>query len=79
MNASSLFRPNGFHAVVEVLENQGEWFVRVIEHGREIISQYQTMSHALTYAEGQRLRLNLAKYDILSTRNLARPQAIPHD
>jgi hypothetical protein len=65
MNASSLFPPNGFHTVVEILENEGEWFVRVAQVGRETITNYQIMSRALAYAERQRLRLNLAKFDIL--------------
>lgn len=47
MNTSSLFPCQRFHAVVEVWENEGEWFVRVIEHGRETITTYQGMARAL--------------------------------
>lgn len=46
---------------IEVVEACGEWFVRVINNGRETTSQFDLESFALAYAEGQRLRLKLAE------------------
>jgi hypothetical protein len=65
MNTSSLFTPNGFHTVVEVLENGGEWYVRVIEHGNETINTFELELFAVAFAEGQRVRLGLENFDRL--------------
>jgi hypothetical protein len=63
MNASSLFPDNGFHTVVEVLENGGEWYVRVAEAGNQIIRTFGVESRAIDFAAEQCLRLGLEKYD----------------
>jgi hypothetical protein len=65
MNASSLFPSNGSHTVVEVLESDGEWYVRVIEHERETINTFQLELFAVAFAENSRLRLGLEKFDRL--------------
>ena len=44
---------------IEILECSGEWFVRVVEDGRETISSFELESFALAYAESQRIRLGL--------------------
>ena len=46
---------------VEVVEACGEWFVRVIEDGEEIITSFELESFAMAFAEGQRIRLHLDK------------------
>lgn len=46
---------------IEVVEGCGEWFVRVIENGRENMRQFDLESFALAYSEGQRLRLKLSR------------------
>lgn len=46
---------------IEVVEGCGEWFVRVIENGRENTRQFDLESFALAYTEGQRLRLKLSR------------------
>ncbi|MEI9402045.1 hypothetical protein [Mesorhizobium argentiipisi] len=46
-------------ARVEVAEACGEWFVRVTEDGQELTRSFELESFALSYAEGQRLRLGL--------------------
>lgn len=48
-------------AQIEVIEACGEWFVRVSDDGRETTCQFDLESFALAYAEGQRLRLKLAR------------------
>jgi hypothetical protein len=44
---------------VEIVESLGEWFVRVIENGTEHVAVFVVESLALSYAEGQRVRLGL--------------------
>ena len=46
---------------VEVVEACGEWFVRVVEDGKEDNRSFDLESYALAFAEGQRLRLKLAE------------------
>lgn len=46
---------------VEVVEAIGEWFVRVVEDSHEHIHSFELETFALTYAEGQRIRLGLDK------------------
>ncbi|WP_051442818.1 hypothetical protein [Mesorhizobium sp. WSM3626] len=46
-------------ARVEVAEPSGEWFVRVIENDQELTRSFELESFALSYAEGQRIRLGL--------------------
>ncbi|ESX50755.1 hypothetical protein X761_25885 [Mesorhizobium sp. LSHC424B00] len=48
--------------VVEVVEACGEWFVRVVEKGKEDSRSFELESYALAFAEGQRIRLNLDKF-----------------
>lgn len=45
---------------VEVTETCGEWFVRVVEKDQEIARSFNQESFALSFAEGQRIRLWLA-------------------
>ena len=44
---------------VEVVEACGEWFVRVVEHGKATTTSFEREAFALTFAEGQRIRLGL--------------------
>ncbi|ESY99194.1 MULTISPECIES: hypothetical protein [unclassified Mesorhizobium] len=46
---------------VEVTETCGEWFVRVVENDQEITRSFELESFALSFAEGQRIRLHLDK------------------
>jgi hypothetical protein len=46
-------------AAVEVVEACGEWFVRVVEDGQAHTRSFDQESFALSFAEGQRLRLKL--------------------
>jgi hypothetical protein len=46
---------------VEVVEAIGEWFVRVVEDGKEQSRSFELESYALAFAEGQRIRLHLDK------------------
>lgn len=47
---------------IEVIEACGEWFVRVVENGKEDIRSFDVESYALSFAEGQRMRLHLDKF-----------------
>jgi hypothetical protein len=49
-------RPPSF---IEIEECAGEWFVRVVEHGRETVRNFDLESFAISYAEGERIRLGL--------------------
>ena len=44
---------------VEVVEACGEWFVRVVEDGKATTTSFELEAFALTFAEGQRIRLGL--------------------
>jgi hypothetical protein len=44
---------------VEVVEACGEWFVRVVEDGNATTTSFELEVFALTFAEGQRIRLGL--------------------
>ena len=44
---------------VEVVEACGEWFVRVVEDGKASTTSFELEAFALTFAEGQRIRLGL--------------------
>jgi len=57
--------PNETEIVVEMMEVGGEWFVRIVEKDRETVTTYQLMARSMAYAERQRLRLGLTKFDIL--------------
>ncbi|TPN37852.1 hypothetical protein FKO01_06245 [Mesorhizobium sp. B2-3-3] len=46
-------------ARVELAEACGEWFVRVTEDHQELTRAFEQESFALSYAEGQRIRLGL--------------------
>ena len=46
---------------VEVIEACGEWFVRVVEDGKATTTSFELEAFALTFAEGQRMRLGLEK------------------
>lgn len=47
---------------VEVVEACGEWFVRVVEEDQELTRTFEIESFALSFAEGQRIRLGLDKF-----------------
>ena len=44
---------------VEVVEACGVWFVRVVEDGKATTTSFEREAFALTFAEGQRIRLGL--------------------
>jgi hypothetical protein len=46
---------------IEVVEACGEWFVRVVEADQEMTRSFDLESFALSFAEGQRIRLHLDK------------------
>jgi hypothetical protein len=46
---------------VELVEACGEWFVHVVEDGKEASVSFENEAFALAYAEGQRIRLGLRK------------------
>ncbi|MER8434108.1 hypothetical protein [Mesorhizobium caraganae] len=46
---------------IEVVEACGEWFVRVVEEDQEMTRSFDLESFALSFAEGQRIRLHLDK------------------
>ncbi|PAQ09809.1 MULTISPECIES: hypothetical protein [Mesorhizobium] len=41
-------------ASVEITENMGEWFVRVVQNGAAHISTFEVESYARAFAEGKR-------------------------
>ncbi|MES0059571.1 hypothetical protein NKJ86_05160 [Mesorhizobium sp. M0025] len=47
---------------VEVVGARGEWVVRIIETDQEITRSFGLESFALSFAEGQRIRLHLDKF-----------------
>jgi hypothetical protein len=44
---------------VELVETGGEWQVRVVEKDQELTRSFETEAFALSFAEGQRIRLGL--------------------
>ncbi len=48
---------------VSISETLGQWLVAVREHGLEDVRSFVREDYALSYAEGQKLRLGLAKVD----------------
>ncbi|MDW6026621.1 hypothetical protein SAZ10_33155 [Mesorhizobium sp. BAC0120] len=44
---------------IELLDNAGDWFVRVVEDGRETVRTFDKRSSAKACAEGHRTRLGL--------------------
>ncbi|MGX5847090.1 hypothetical protein ACWGTO_08435 [Mesorhizobium sp. PL10] len=46
-------------SAIEVVEACGEWFVRVVEDGKATTTSFELKAFALTFAEGQRMRLGL--------------------
>ena len=46
---------------IEVVKACGEWFVRVVEEDQELTRSFDLESFALSFAEGQRIRLHLDK------------------
>lgn len=46
---------------VEIVEACGEWFVRVVLYGAETVVSFELESFARAYADGQRIRLGLAR------------------
>ena len=46
---------------IEVVEACGEWFVRVVEDGKATTASFELEAFALTFAEGQRMRLGLER------------------
>jgi hypothetical protein len=49
------------HPNVEVVEACGEWFVRVVEYGKETITSFELETFAIAFADGQRIRLGLER------------------
>ncbi|TRC98287.1 hypothetical protein FJV76_13250 [Mesorhizobium sp. WSM4303] len=47
---------------VEVAEVSGEWVVRVTENDQELTRSFEVEEYALSYAEGQRMRLGLNRF-----------------
>ncbi|RVA21417.1 hypothetical protein EN933_40195 [Mesorhizobium sp. M7A.F.Ca.US.001.01.1.1] len=47
---------------VGVAEACGEWFVRIVADDEELTRSFDLESFALSYAEGQRIRLGLAEF-----------------
>ncbi|MER8722603.1 hypothetical protein NKH64_30490 [Mesorhizobium sp. M0999] len=50
---------------VEVVGASGEWVVRIFETDQEITRSFGLESFALSFAEGQRIRLHLDKVERL--------------
>jgi len=46
---------------VEVVENMGEWFVRVVVNGKAQVSTFEVEAYARSFADGQRMRAGLNK------------------
>ena len=44
---------------IELVQACGEWFVRVVENGQATTVSFDIETFAVTYAEGQRIRLGL--------------------
>jgi hypothetical protein len=58
---------------IQVVESAGEWFVRIVEHGEVTAFQsFENEAFALSYADGQRLRMGLAEVQRM-------PQSVPAD
>ncbi|MGX9147993.1 hypothetical protein [Mesorhizobium sp. 128a] len=56
------FQPDtGCPDSVEITENLGEWFVRVVRNGKAHVSTFEIESYARAFAEGQQLGLGLPK------------------
>ncbi len=55
-----------------ISEASGEWLVAVREDGMEDVRSFVREDYALSYAEGQKMRLRLAKVD----RILPQPDAV---
>ncbi|MEQ1955975.1 hypothetical protein [Mesorhizobium sp. CN2-181] len=69
------FAPNGGEAMcsisnsktqshgVELVEGYGHWLVRVVEEGRETrVADFEVEDYAISFAEGQRMRLGLKDF-----------------
>ena len=46
---------------VEITENLGEWFVRVVRDGKANVRTFEIESYARAFADGQRIGMNLKK------------------
>jgi hypothetical protein len=53
---NSIASPRPF---IELIDDEGEWFVRVVENGRETVNTFDMESFANVYAEEQRLKLDV--------------------
>ncbi|TJX49683.1 MAG: hypothetical protein E5W21_19575 [Mesorhizobium sp.] len=58
---ASEITPDTIHDSVEITENLGEWFVRVVRNGNATIKSFEVESYARAFAEGQRIGLGLHK------------------
>jgi hypothetical protein len=47
---------------VEVTENMGEWFVRVVINGKAHVSTFEVEAYARSFADGQRIRVGLSRF-----------------
>jgi hypothetical protein len=59
------------NAHVSLLQQGGEWLVRVAADGHETVTGFELESFARAFAEGQRLRFGLERFDCESPRALA--------
>jgi hypothetical protein len=50
-----------FLSEVSIIRHAGEWRVAVREDGKESVRDFEQETHALAFAEGQRVRLGLEK------------------
>ena len=46
--------------IIEMIEAGGEWFVRIVEKGKESVQTFDLESFASDFAERQRIRLGVA-------------------
>ena len=51
--------------LIELVEAGGEWFVRIVEVGHEFVLSFELEYLALAYAESERIRLGLERFDRL--------------
>ena len=61
MDSANGANPGANQNFIELIEACGEWFVRVVEDGKEDSRSFELKSYALAFVEGQRIRLRLDK------------------
>ncbi len=60
---------------VSVVERGGEWHVVVLEDGDENVRVFEVEQHALSYAEGQKVRLGLTGSHVERAAQLIQAEA----